>query len=157
MTEEKAEISFSDEEYEQLSRQGPPQHHGDYFSLRHPRMSAARRAKIFAPFAALRGFEEEVKSREILYSVRPEKDEETEASLNSAMLLLQEKIRFHPDAEVTFFCPCSDPDHEAFGLLGTLETLCGTVQEIDSVRQCLRISGREIPFADLQAVRLSDE
>lgn len=157
MMEKKVEFIFSDEEYEQLSRQGPPQHHGDYFSLRHPRMSTARRAKIFAPFAALRGFEEEVKSREIQYSVRPEKDEETEAALNGALILLQEKIRFHPAAEVTFFHPCNDPDHESFGLLGTEETLCGTVQEVDPVRQCLRISGREIPFADLQAVRLSDE
>ncbi len=153
---EKKPLDFSEEDYEQLLRKGPPRHQGDYFSLRHPRMSTAKRAKIFAPFAALKGFEEEVRSREIEYSVRPEKDEETIAALNRNLALLQERIRFHPAAEITFFSPCDDPHHEAYGLLGTIGTICGTVQEVNVSRQFLRIEGRQIFFEDLQTVSLCD-
>ena len=41
--------------YETVMRSGKPVHKGDYFSVRHPEMDRGRRAKIFAPFAALRG------------------------------------------------------------------------------------------------------
>ena len=37
-----------------------PVHDGDAFEARHPKMSREARAKIFAPFAALKGFEEAI-------------------------------------------------------------------------------------------------
>ena len=58
---------ISDDEYESLSRRGRPQHQGDYFSLRHPAMPAGKRAKIFAPFSALGGFEEAIDEKRELY------------------------------------------------------------------------------------------
>ena len=39
---------------------------------RRPKMARADRAKIFAPFAALKGFEESVHARELRYVPRPE-------------------------------------------------------------------------------------
>ncbi|MBO4637472.1 MAG: hypothetical protein J5685_10045 [Clostridiales bacterium] len=43
--------------YEDIIGCSRPVHNGDDFSYRHPKMSTEDRAKIFAPFAALRGFE----------------------------------------------------------------------------------------------------
>lgn len=154
---EKEELSvITDDEYESLSRRGRPQHQGDYFSLRHPAMPAGKRAKIFAPFAALTGFSEEIAGREKLYEVRPEKDEEAVAALDISLRLLQERIRYHPLAEVVFFQPCEDRNHEAYGILGSRETIAGPVQEMDVIRRFLRIGGRVIPFDDLLTVQLAD-
>ncbi len=48
------------EMFEKLMAAGRPEHDGDAFSLRHPRMDRAKRAKIFQPFDALRGFSAEI-------------------------------------------------------------------------------------------------
>ena len=44
-----------------------PVHDGDVFSRRHPKMTQLNRAKIFAPFAALTGFDSAVRAKEIPY------------------------------------------------------------------------------------------
>ena len=44
-----------------------PVHDGDLFSRRHPAMTRLNRAKIFAPFAALVGFDERVRRKEVSY------------------------------------------------------------------------------------------
>ena len=41
-----------------------PSHDRDAFSRRHPKMSLQNRAKIFAPFDALRGYKELIKASE---------------------------------------------------------------------------------------------
>lgn len=44
--------------YRDVYLKGRPQHEGsDPFLFRHPNMSCRRRAKLFAPFDALRGFD----------------------------------------------------------------------------------------------------
>ena len=43
--------------YDDLLRLHRPVHDGDVFSRRHPKMARLNRAKLFAPFAALTGFE----------------------------------------------------------------------------------------------------
>ncbi len=44
--------------YEDIINKKRPVHENDDFSVRHPKMSREDRAKIFAPFAALKGYEE---------------------------------------------------------------------------------------------------
>ena len=47
--------------YKDVFEKGKPQHDRfDSFSIRHPRMDVGKRAKIFAPFDALKGFDEAV-------------------------------------------------------------------------------------------------
>ena len=50
--------------YIQVLVRGCPVHAGDDFSLRHPRMERGLRAKIFAPFDALEGFTERIRTRD---------------------------------------------------------------------------------------------
>ena len=53
--------------YRSVSLKGKPQHDKtDSFRLRHPSMDVGRRAKIFAPFDALRGFSAAVLEEEAL-------------------------------------------------------------------------------------------
>ena len=52
-------IDYS-EEYKDIINMERPVHKGDEFEARHPHMSQENRAKIFAPFAALKGYEEAI-------------------------------------------------------------------------------------------------
>ena len=67
--------------YADVLRAGPPVHgKTDPFRLRHPAMEKGRRAKIFAPFDALAGFNERISAREAEceseYELRVEEVEE---------------------------------------------------------------------------------
>ena len=65
-----------------------PVHNGDLFSRRHPKMS--NRAKIFAPFAALVGFDDRVRRKEISYVSKVELDADEEWELNRRLRILHE-------------------------------------------------------------------
>lgn len=53
----------ADFKYADLYRAGRPQHEKfDDFWCRHPPMDCGKRAKIFAPFNALRGFDREIEN-----------------------------------------------------------------------------------------------
>lgn len=51
--------------YREVFMKGRPRHERpDAFRIRHPRMDVGRRAKIFAPFDALKGFSEALRAEE---------------------------------------------------------------------------------------------
>ena len=51
--------------YRKVYERGKPKHSPfDDFSIKHPAMALSRRAKIFSPFDALKGFNEEIASTE---------------------------------------------------------------------------------------------
>ena len=50
--------------YMRVLLRGRPVHTDDDFSLRHPRMERSLRAKIFAPFDALEGFSDRIRTRD---------------------------------------------------------------------------------------------
>ena len=67
-----------------------PVHDGDLFSRRHPAMTRLNRAKIFAPFAALVGFDERVRRKEVAYVRKVELDADEESyGVFSAMAALK--------------------------------------------------------------------
>ncbi len=52
--------------YQKVYDKGKPVHQKfDSFSIKHPAMDLTRRAKIFSPFDALKGFNEEIAKTEI--------------------------------------------------------------------------------------------
>ena len=60
--------------YREVALRGKPAHDPcDWFSLKHPKMDVEHRAKIFAPFDALRGFKDAIvlkeKENEDVYTV----------------------------------------------------------------------------------------
>jgi hypothetical protein len=158
---EESVIVMSEEEYARLAKRGRPQHRGDYFSLRHPQMSTARRAKIFAPFAALKGFEEEVRSKEVLYVKKRDLDADEFYDLNEKLNLLHEKTKTRRlarqnrvVAEIEYYVPCMDDHCEAYKVRGRYVTITGMVEEVDPHRQILRVQGQEISFNDIYRIRI---
>ena len=136
-------------------------------SAKHPRMSVANRAKIFSPFAALRGFDDEI-SEEGAQTLRVSKAElsEEEKSALSARLA---GLRRGMTVTVRYFVPdlCCPADPPA----GRYRTATGTVQAMDPIAQTLRLAldgqpkgpGLEkekvvtIPFAEIETLQGSGE
>jgi hypothetical protein len=55
------DVPLSSFRYRKVLEQGKPKHEkNDPFSIRHPAMDLSRRAKIFSPFDALKGFGDEL-------------------------------------------------------------------------------------------------
>lgn len=148
-----------------LSRCRPEHRRCDDFSLRHPRMALEQRAKIFSPFAALRGFEEAVDSKRRLYVEKRELNEEEQRALDRTLAWLREQtpsLRAARErrltASVKCYVPCTDENHEAYGCRGTYETVSGTVWRVDPVlRKTLRIGEREIEIADIAEITVGEE
>ena len=120
-----------------------PVHNGDLFSRRHPKM--LNRAKIFAPFAALVGFEDRVRNKEIEYVARHLLSEEQETRLNVVLNRISRGDR----VSVKYFELCSDHENEAFGRLGQYKTVSGCVRWVDAVGQRLVLDEITIDFGDL--------
>ena len=120
-----------------------PVHNGDLFSRRHPKM--LNRAKIFAPFAALVGFEDRVRNKEIEYVARRELSEEEQSYLNKVLNRISRGDR----VSVKYFEICSDHESEAFGRLGQYKTVSGCVRWVDAVGQRLVLEDQVIDFGDL--------
>ena len=120
-----------------------PVHNGDLFSRRHPKMT--NRAKIFAPFAALVGFEDRVRNKEIEYVARRELSEEGQSYLNKVLNRISRGDR----VSVKYFEICSDHESKAFGRLGQYKTVSGCIRWVDAVGQRLVLEDQVIDFGDL--------
>ena len=153
----------SDFPYAETLRLGMPER-DMYFYLKHPKMPCGRRAKIFAPFAALKGFEEEVESKEVLYSEKRELDEEECRQINACLVRLfarMKAVRFsgRPPVRVRaeYYRICLDPHHPQYRLRGTYETVTDTVRKADFVRRILLLEQVCIPFEDLSELEILGE
>lgn len=73
---------------------------------KHPRMSNADRAKIFSPFAALKGHTETIRQKEILRVNKIDLSDEMAASLNEKLALLEKGQMI----TVTYFFSDPGPD-----------------------------------------------
>ena len=132
-------------------------------SVKHPRMSLGSRAKIFSPFAALRGFDDELaeEGAQTLRVARAELSEEEKAALSAKLAGLRRGMTitvryFVPD----LLCPADPP-------AGRYKTVTGAVQALDPVRKTLRLAldsphtgpGVEkekvvtIPFAEIETLQ----
>ena len=107
-------------------------------SKRYP-MDVQHRAKQFAPFAALRGFEEIVRKQEILYEQRKMLSEEQKCGLDRQLQMVSVGMKI----QATYFQKSwKNP------LIGQYHTLSGTVEFFDpSVH--LRIDDTEIQIQDI--------
>ena len=154
-----------DFKYREVFLKGRPQHDRfDSFSIRHPKMALGKRAKIFAPFAALRGYDEEVASKEVQYVPRAELSREDETELNrrldvlhaltyNSRLARQNQVRI----SVTVFIPCTDTHHTAYGTLGQYQTVTGVCRYVDpDVNRVLRVDNAVLAFDSIRAIESPD-
>ncbi len=73
--------------------------------IKHPRMSTADRAKIFAPFAALKGYEEAIAAKEKIVVPRIELSEEAREYLDMQVSRIESLLAKgqHPIITVVYF------------------------------------------------------
>lgn len=125
-------------------------------SYRHPRMPVAGRAKIFSPFAALRGYEEEIAEEDWKKNMVPKKFLSEEKSLQISVLL--SRVEKGSSLSVRFFQ--EDMHHSNTPPLGIYKEVSGIVTGIDSVFQKLVISDGEtetvISFESLAEIKLPE-
>ncbi|MBQ9153054.1 MAG: hypothetical protein IJ130_04510 [Solobacterium sp.] len=147
--------------YDAVMKKGRPVHRGDYFSLRHPAMMRGKRAKIFAPFAALKGFEEEVLSKDIVYENRRSLSPDEMLVLNDQLRTLHRLTQTRREAEknrvlasVEYYVPCTDPHHEDCGIKGSYETVTDIVRSADPITQKVRIGDLSIAMNDIFRIRI---
>ena len=130
-------------------------------------MSVANRAKIFSPFAALRGFDDELaeEGAQTLRVPKAELSEEEKSTLSARLAGLCRGMT----VTVRYFVPdlCCPTDPPA----GRYRTAAGVVQALDSIAKTLRLAldsphtgpGLEkekavtIPFAEIETLQESGE
>lgn len=114
-----------------------------YQSTTRPHMSNYNRAAQFAPFAALTGYDEDVKEAARLTDDRMEHSEMRAEFLNERIRILQERILDRPYVTITYFLP----DEKKSG--GAYITTAGTLRWID-------LYGRFMVFADGSKIPIMD-
>ena len=109
-----------------------------------PRMSLEQRSAQFAPFAALTGYEGQVKETARLTNKKIEINEELKEILNQKIQLIQEKIKEQPQIEITYFIPDSKKDG------GKYETVTNSVKKIDTYKgEIILIDGTTIAIDEI--------
>lgn len=96
---------------------------------KHPRMSLHQRSAQFAPFAALTGYEGQVKETARLTDKRIEIDEELKQILDIKIQVIKEKLDTKPELEITYFIP----DDKKEG--GKYETIIDNISKIDNYNE----------------------
>ena len=144
--------------YREVFLKGKPRHDSyDLFSAKHPRMDVGHRAKIFSPFDALKGFNDAVTAKDVLYEDRVDLCEEDRAELNRRLEILH-NLTFNSrmaranrvTVTVTYYVPCEDVFHEAYGLRGRYITKTGICRSVDTeLAHAVTIDEIDIPFENI--------
>ena len=153
----------SDFRYRDVIAKGKPEHgRFDDFCIRHPKMATGRRAKIFSPFDALKGFNEAVASKSVIYTERKILSEEEQEKIDRELQELKELTynsrvakENNVQIEVTYFSLCLDANNDAYGRLGLYEELGGVCQRVDDIYKILYVDDAAIAFEDIFALRIS--
>ena len=150
--------------YADVIRHGKPVHAiNDSFAVKHPAMALGKRAKIFSPFDALKGFTEEVEAKDELYVERVELSEDECADLDKKITELQELVCNGSAARennvvvtVTYFVPCVDENNDAYGYRGQYNETTGALTEIDTVRRLITVDNKRLRFDDILRLEKSE-
>ena len=107
-------------------------------------MSLYNRAAQFAPFAALTGYDDEIKETARLTEQRIELSDELKNMLNQKIKLIIENIKLQPEVTITYFVQ----DKKKSG--GVYKTISGNVKRIDEERKKLIFTNKlTIYFNDI--------
>ena len=120
-----------------LYRDRPPSHHMP--------MSRADRAKIFSPFAALKGFEEDVEKKQKLRTNKAALSEESKARLNETLLTLKKR----QSVTITYFVHDPGTDGSGGYAEGEYSTVTGLIEQLEPTLQFLKLTYPDTPDASL--------
>ena len=147
--------------YRDVFLKGKPRHDRyDAFRIRHPQMDVGKRAKIFAPFDALRGFDFAIMCKNELYVDKMVLCQEDTEELSRRLQVLH-NLTYNSrmarenrvQVTVTYYEACSDENHEAYGLQGQYKTITGICWNVDAeVSRTILIDGTKISLDNVLRV-----
>lgn len=115
-----------------------------HVSQKHPQMSLDARAAQFAPFAALTGFDEQLKEAERLTNERKFINEDLREKLDNKLQIIQKQISVKPTITVTYFV------YDLRKQGGSYRTVIGKVKKIDKYKNVVILENKtEIPIAEI--------
>ena len=117
----------------------------------HSRMSKYKRSAQFAPFAALVGYDEQVKECSRLTDERLEIDDELKEKINYKLNKINELIKNNPVVEITYFIPDVKKDG------GKYITEKGNVKRIDYINRFIKLTdNKKIILDDVIDIKIND-
>lgn len=118
----------------------------------YPQMSLEARAAQFAPFAALTGYEGQIKETARLTNERIDLDEELKSILDSKLQEIQDKLNTRPTVEFTYFIPDTKKDG------GKYVTVAGIIKKIDEYKQVIVLENKqEIPIQEIIDISIIED
>ena len=145
--------------YASIAQQQRPQHQWDDFSIKHPKMSRAGRAKIFMPYDALKGYKEAVREKERLFENKRQLSGEETEKINTRLACLVNVCASRratgqppPSVSVRYFTevPLSDEDillgADPCAVRGYYLNVTGIVRKISQFEKYLIVDGKKIAF-----------
>lgn len=155
----------ADFRYRDVFLKGKPEHDRfDLFRIRHPSIDVGRRAKIFSPFDALKGFNEAIASKEVRYHDRIELSDEDKTELDHKLRILK-GLTFNGyiarenrvKVTVIYYIPCADEHNESFGIRGRYQKITGICWNVDELYGSIWVDKVRIPFDDILRISNTDE
>lgn len=135
-----------------------PHRYDDMLELAHPtprcrpRMSALSRAAQFSPFAALTGYDGQIRAAHHRRCNPISLSDEEQAPINALLSTLKK----HDRVSITYFFPDPGTDGSGGTAEGEYRSVSGEVQYIAPAYRSLRLGGAnwwvDIPFADIIAI-----
>ena len=120
-----------------------------HVSANRPHMSVYDRAAQFSPFAALKGYDDEIDEAARFTEEKIELDGARAEELNEKLLLLTEQVSARPKIQLTYFCP----DGKKSG--GEYITKEDCLRKVDVYnRKLLMESGLAVAFDDIFDIQL---
>ena len=124
-----------------------------------PPMDRAARAKIFMPFAALKGYEDALEEKQKCRVEKIELSEESKEELNRKIreLLLMLGNGERPAVEITQFIPDKKASHEEKKALGQYVSKRGVLRKIDVFSGVIRLEEEEVALGDILKIEVEPE
>ncbi len=118
--------------------------------IKHPRMSIEDRAKIFAPFAALKGYEEAIASKQKIVVPRIELSEESKENLDLQIGKIEHLLTNgqHPMITVVYF----QKDKERSEDGGEYIKFTGMVSKLELTLRILQIVEKRLRLEDIYSI-----
>lgn len=121
-------------------------------STKHPRMPLINRAAQFAPFSALKTYDDAIEETSRLTDGRNELSEDEKSILNEILWTIQENLEKQPEVTIVSFVPDKRKDG------GSYRPQTGVVKRIDMQRRVLELAGgQEIQIDNIYSIQFAQE
>ena len=123
-------------------------------ATKHPRMQIEDRAKIFAPFAALKGYEEAIAAKKKLVVPRIELSEEAKEHLDLQLGRIERILMEgqHPIIKIVYF----QADRASYEESGDYIQFTGMVARLDLSSRMLQIVDKRLRLEDICVIEGED-